>query len=134
MGALIDTSVWIDAFHPNSPGAVKGLASDAIDRADAVLCEPVDLEFFRGIRDSETKRARGFLSTMPMLPTPASLWRDALPLLRTCAKEGFTINILDALIAVIALKHAATVVTFDRDFLSLQKHCGVSVELLQRSD
>ena len=132
MGALIDTSVWIDAFHPKSPDAVKGLAAAAIDRADALLCEPVYLEFFRGVRDSETKRAQSFLSTLPMLPTPASLWRDALPLLRTCAKEGFTINILDALIAVIALKHAATVVTFDRDFLSLQKHCGVSVELLQR--
>lgn len=132
MAALIDTSVWIDAFHPKSPDEVKGLAAAAIDRADAVLCEPVYLEFFRGVPDSETKRAQGFLSTLPMLPTPPTLWRDALPLLRTCAKKGSTINILDALIAVIALKHAATVVTFDRDFLSLQQHCGVSVEFLQR--
>ena len=132
MGALVDTSVWIDAFHSKSPDAVKVMAAAVIDRADAVLCEPVYLEFFRGVPDSESKRAQGFFSTLPMLPTPPSLWRDALPLLRTCAKKGSTINILDALIAVIALKNSATVVTFDQDFLSLQQHCGVSVELLQR--
>ena len=132
MGSLIDTSVWIDAFHSKSNDALKELASAAIDRDDAVLCEPVYLEFFRGIREAEAGRAQSLLATMPMLPTPPSLWRDALPLLRTCAGEGFTINILDALIAVIALEHAATVVTFDRDFLSLQLHCGVSIELLTR--
>jgi predicted nucleic acid-binding protein len=132
MGALIDTSVWIDAFHPKSSASVKGLTAAAIERADAVLCEPVYLEFFRGVPDSETKRAQAFLSTLPMLSTPPSLWRDALPLLRTCAKHGSFINTLDALITVIALKHDVSVVTFDRDFLSLQEHCGVSVEFLQR--
>lgn len=132
MGALIDTSIWIDAFHPKSSDEVKALATATIDRADAVLCEPIYVEFFRGVPDSETGRTQNFLATLPMLPTPQALWRDALPLLRTCMKKGAPINILDALIAVIALKHGATLVTFDRDFLNLKQHCGLSVEFLQR--
>ncbi len=132
MGALIDSSIWIDAFHPASPSAVKALAGSVINRADAVLCEPVHVEFFRGMPDRDAPRAERFLATLPMLLTPLTLWRDALPLLRSCAREGATIGTLDALIAVIALKHRATIVTFDRHFLSLQHHCGVSVEFLPR--
>ena len=132
MGALIDTSVWIDAFHPKTPKSVKAMAINAIDRADAVLCEPVSLEFFSGVSDRELLRAENYLGTVPMLPTPSSLWREALPLLRTCLKNGHPVGPLDALIAVIALKNDATVITFDKDFLILQEHCGVAVEILSR--
>ena len=132
MGTLIDTSVWIDAFHSRTPRAIKRVAAGAINRADALLCEPVHLEFFRGVPDRELTRAQRFLGTVPMLPTPASLWRDALAILRTCEKKGAAISTLDALIAVIASAHNATIATFDQDFLILQKHCDVSVELLPR--
>lgn len=134
MGTLIDTSVWIDAFHSRTPTAIKMVATAAINRPDALLCEPVHLEFFRGVPERDLTRAQKFLGTVPMLHTPASLWRDALALLRTCEKKGAAISTLDALIAVIALKHNATLATFDQDFLMLQKHCGVSVELLPRPD
>lgn len=133
MATLIDTSVWIDAFHSSTPTAIKVVATAAINRPDALLCEPVHLEFFRGIPDRDLARAQRFLATVPMLHTPASLWREALTMLRSCAKKGATINTLDALIAVIALKHDATVATFDEDFLMLQKYCGVAVEFLSRS-
>ena len=132
MGALIDTSVWIDAFHSKTPVTVKAIATQAIDRPDVVLCEPVYVEFFRGVARRDMKRVGDYLHTVPMLHTPASLWRDALPLLRMCWEKGDCVNTLDALIAVIALKNNATVVTFDQDFALLQKHCDVAVQLLVR--
>lgn len=133
MGTLIDTSVWIDAFHSKTPTAIKLAATAAINRPDALLCEPVHLEFFRGVPERDLARAEKFLGTVPVLRTPSSLWSDALAVLRDCERKGAAISTLDALIAVIALKHAATIATFDRDFLALQTHCGVSVELLSRA-
>lgn len=132
MGTLIDTSVWIDAFHSRTPVTVKAAATAAINRPEALLCEPVHLEFFRGVPERDLARAQKFLGTVPMLPTPISLWRDALALLRICEKKGVAISTLDALIAVIALEHNATIATFDQDFQILQEHCGVSVEFLPR--
>jgi predicted nucleic acid-binding protein len=134
MGTLIDTSVWIDAFHPKTPREIKEMAGMAINHPGAVLCEPVYVEFFRGIPDREMDKMQGYIATIPMLLTPVSLWKEAIPLLRSCMKNGTPVNILDTLIAIIALKNEVTVVTFDTDFLTLQKHCGVEVELLSREN
>ena len=46
--------------------------------------------------------------------------------------QGAPIGTMDALIAVIAMAHGARIVTFDQDFLVLQKHCGIGVEWLSR--
>ncbi|HEY5792789.1 MAG TPA: PIN domain-containing protein [Chthoniobacterales bacterium] len=132
MGSLIDTSVWIDAFHSKSPPSVKAMASAVINRIDAVVCEPVHLEFFRGIPDRELPRAQQYFDTFPMLSTPPSLWREATDLLRKCLRSGSPVNPLDALISIIAITHDATIVTFDHDFLILKQHSKLSVELLAR--
>jgi predicted nucleic acid-binding protein len=132
MGTLIDTSVWIDAFHPKSPRGVKALATSFITRDDAVLCEPVYVEFFRGMAKGEMRRAQSLVDTLPMLSTPQALWKDALPLLRSCAEAGIVVNILDALIAIIAREHRARIVTFDHHFLPFREHGGVEIEVLSR--
>ncbi len=132
MGALIDTSVWIDAFHSKTPRPVKVLATQAIDEPNVVLCEPVYVEFFRGVAKQDFKRVSDYLDTVPMLPTPASLWKDAVPLLRKCWENGDCVHTLDALITLIAIKNDATIVTFDPDFMILQRHCPVEVRLLER--
>jgi predicted nucleic acid-binding protein len=108
------------------------LATSFITRDDAVLCEPVYVEFFRGMAKAEMRRAQSLVDTLPMLSTPPTVWKDALPLLRSCAQAGVVVNILDALIAVIAREHRVRIVTFDHDFLPLNAHGGVEVEVLAR--
>jgi predicted nucleic acid-binding protein len=132
METLIDTSVWIDFFHPKTPLPVRETARQLIIRSDAVICEPVWAEIFHGMPDRHADRVQRHLATVPMLPTPSNLWREVVPVVRTCIRKGNPVGTLDALIAVIALAHGARIVSFDHGFLPLQKHCGVALELLPR--
>ncbi len=134
MGSLIDTSVWIDAFHPRTTSAIRAVATTAINRRDAVLCEPVRLELLRGASERDVTRIERHIATVPMLPTHTSLWGDTIPILRACARKGNTVNTVDGLIAAIAVKHKAIVVSFDRDFLLLREVCDLQVEILPRPE
>jgi len=133
VASLIDTSVWIDAFHARTPTAIRLVAATAINRPDAVICDPICLELLRGVPEREVARVERHLATVPMLPSPSSLWRDAIPLLRACARRGNFVNTLDGLIAAVALNHRATIVTFDSDFLLLQEVSELQVEFLPRA-
>jgi predicted nucleic acid-binding protein len=82
--------------------------------------------------DRHADRVQRHLATVPMLATPSNLWREVVPVVRTCTRKGNPVGTLDALIAVIALAHGARIVSFDHGFLPLQKHCGVALELLPR--
>jgi len=132
METLIDTSVWIDFFHPKTPVEVRKLARQYILRSDAAICEPVCAEIFHGMPDRQAERVQRHLATVPMLPTPSNLWREVISVIRACARKGCAIGTLDALIAVVALEHGARIVSFDHDFLMLHKHCGVEIEWLAR--
>lgn len=134
METLIDTSVWVDFFHPKTPVGVRRLAREYILRSDATICEPIQAEIFHGMPDHHADRVQQHLATIPMLPTPSNLWREVISVIRACTRRGSPIGTMDALIAVIALEHGARIVTFDRDFQTLNKHCGVKVEWLPRPD
>lgn len=132
MASLIDTSVWIDVFHSKTSSAIRAAATDAINRSDAVLCEPVRLELLRGVPRRDAARIESHIATAPMLPTPPSLWNDALLILQACTRKGSAVNTMNGLIATIAMKHKAVVVSFDHDFLIVQEVCGLRVEILGR--
>jgi predicted nucleic acid-binding protein len=131
MGALIDTCVWIDFFHVKTPPALRSLAADQINREDALLCEPVFAEIFHGLSASKAGRVLAHMNTMPMLPTPASLWRDAAELIRICTGKGRPVGTMDAVIAAIAKRTDSTIVSFDGGLAPFHEHCGVKLLLLK---
>ncbi len=130
MGALIDTCVWIDFFHPKSTKALRQKAADQIDREDAVLCEPVFAEIFHGLPASKTGRVIEHLQTVPLLSTPSSLWQETAEFIRACTNHGRPVGTMDAVIAVIAKTHSVEVVTFDRGFEPFRDYCDVKLHLL----
>jgi predicted nucleic acid-binding protein len=133
MAAVIDTSVWVDLFHPKTPPSVRELARLAVERDDAALCEPVRLEFLRGVPDAHYAAARRFLETVPLLATPPTLWTDALKLARESFRRGHPASGMDTLIAAVCAHHRAELVTFDRGFESLAGVAGFPLVLLTRN-
>ena len=77
MESLIDSSIWIDSFRPSTPALIRRVAHDAINRATAVICEPIWFELLRLAAKSDRKRVETTLNTIPILHTPADLWRKA---------------------------------------------------------
>jgi len=72
------------------------------------------------------------MATMPVLRTPADLWRDGLKLGEMCYDRRLVINSVDLLIAALCLHHGATLVTFDKHFQKLAEWSDLKVELLIR--
>ena len=132
MAAVIDTSIWVDLFHPKTASPVRNLARDAVNREEAVLCEPVKLELLRGVPDAHYKDVIRYLDTLPVLPSPASLWTDALALARRCFRSGYPVSSMDTLIAATCAAHRAELLTFDRDFVPLGELGGFKVTVLER--
>jgi predicted nucleic acid-binding protein len=132
VAAVIDTSIWVDLFHPKTSSNAREAARLAVEREDAALCEPVRLELLRGVPDAQYAAVQRFLATFPVLPTPPALWEDALHLARMCYRAGQPVSSMDTLIAGVCLFHQAALVTFDSGFQPLAAAGKFPLILLSR--
>lgn len=132
MIALIDTSLWIDFTRTRSPQELKQFIAPYILHPEAHLAEPVTFEVLRQATPDENRQLTQHFQTFPLLKTPADLWPKAASLGRACRKQGISTGSLDLLIASVALHHAATVVTFDDDFVRIATVSDLQVKLLHR--
>jgi len=71
-------------------------------------------------------------ASLPLLPTPVALWRDAAHLGQACRDQGFTAGSIDLVIAALALHHHAELITSDQDFTSIAASSELQVTLLSR--
>ena len=133
MATVIDTSIWVDLFHPKAPREVKLRARHIVDALDACLCEPIVFEFARSAPVAQRARIEQYFATFPHLETPRDLWPAATSLGQRCSAAGFTPRPLDLLIAQVCLHHAAEIATFDDDFTRIAGHCALKVRLVSRS-
>jgi len=132
MAKLVDASLWIDFTRARSPQALKLFIAPYIFDGDACLAEPIVFEVLRYANDEETRQLQAQFRTMPMLSTPASLWRDAADLGQRCRRNGVTAGSLDLLIASVAMHHDAELITFDADFEQIATVSTLRVTRLTR--
>lgn len=109
MGQVIDTCVWIDYLRTRTLDAPRQAASSAIHADDALLCEPVRFELLCGAARRERTPLSRRLETMPLLPTPATLWREAAEIAQKACDSGLRIPSMDLLITALCLHHDASV-------------------------
>jgi predicted nucleic acid-binding protein len=133
MARLIESSLWVDFTRRKSPPALKALILPWILDPTACLCEPVAFEVLRHATAQERKWIEAQFATLPLLPVPAQLWRQATELGQKCRKQGFNAGSLDLLIAALAIHHQAELVTFDADFSVIASHSSLRVQLLVRT-
>jgi len=128
----VDTCVWIDHLRPGTPDKIRRVAHEAVNRHLAALCEPVWFELLRLSPKSERAGVEKRLLTVPMLATPADLWRSATLFGQQCKDAGVSAGFADLLIATVCRHHQATLVTFDSHFLLIAGVIGFETELLPR--
>ncbi|MGA0333899.1 MAG: PIN domain-containing protein [Kiritimatiellia bacterium] len=132
MARLIETSLWIDFTRSRTPVARKTEIRRWILDPDAALCEPVAFEVLRHATVKERPLIEAQFASLPLLPTPATLWRDAARLGQACRDQGFTAGSVDLLIAALALHHHAELITSDQDFRAIAKASKLQVTLLSK--
>ena len=129
---LIDTSLWIDFFRLSTPSAIKAQIHALVKSPGIVLCEPVIFETLRMAPAKQRHFIESVFDTIRVLPTPATLWRDACRLGQKCAAAGFPVPSMDLLIAQLALHHQTRLLTFDRDFEPIAKIAPLQLQVLER--
>jgi predicted nucleic acid-binding protein len=132
MTRLLDTSLWIDFTRTRSPVALKQCIAPYVLDPAAHLAEPVRFEVLRAARPEEARLLEAQFDTLPMLPTPADLWQQAINLGQACRQIGRTVLSLDLLIAAVALHHNAELVSFDADFEAITLVSALRINRLTR--
>ena len=90
------------------------------------------LKVLRHTTDIERQQIVAQFATLPLLPTPPQLWRDATALGRKCREHGINCGSLDLLIATLAIHHRAELVTFDLGFSQIASVSSLNATVLEQ--
>ena len=131
MSLFVDTSVWSLAFRRNRPAPtqeVRELAR-AIEAGETLLTTGLVLQEllqgFSGPRDRAQILDR--FSTLPLLVPNRRDHIEAAELRNACRRKGIQVATIDALLAQLCLHHDLTMLTADRDFWGIAKHCSLKL-------
>mgnify|MGYP000953545147 CR=1 FL=1 len=112
---LVDTSVWSLALRRDAEGTEPEVRQlkDALLGADVVVTTgPVLQELLQGFAG----------------PKARERIIDRFAALRTaCRQAGVQVGTIDALIAQLCIRHELTLLTTDRDFSHMARHCPLRV-------
>jgi len=127
---LADSSFYIAALRKR-----KNPFRDFPERypnSELLTCGMVMLEVLPGIRGPSILQATATaFADLTCVPTRPSTWALAQNVSRRLRETGKTINTQDIVIAACALEAGASVLTQDKDFLTIE---GLSVIIIERDN
>ena len=133
MGSLIDTSLWVDHFRLTTPADVKSQVLSYVNKRDICVGEPILFELLAACSKRDRPRLERYFALIPVLPAPASLWRDATRLGQRCADVGLVVPAMDLLIASLCVHHDVELITFDSHFAGIGRLAPFKVTCLTRA-
>ena len=128
---LADTSAWVEYLRATGSFAHRRLRELIDGDAELAATEVVHLELLAGAADADhVAQLRRFLGRFELLPLQGLAdFEAAADLYRRCRVRGETVRKLeDCLIAVVALRHDATLLHRDHDFEVIARHTPLRVE------
>ncbi len=128
---LVDTSAWVE-FDRATGSAVDARLTDLItDTDDVAVSEPVVMEVIAGARDDRrAHELRRLMDRFTLLRFDAAVDFDgATRVYRTCRRSGVTPRgMVDCMIAAVALRFGARLLTADADLLHVARVMDVDIE------
>lgn len=120
-GVLVDTSVWVQFFR--SAQAVSAQHLDGLLQARAVqTCAPIRAEVLSGARtERERAHLRELFRAVPVLDAPTDLWDRVEDARFALARRGYTVSLVDLMIAATAAAHPAALWSLDEDFTVIRQ-------------
>jgi len=119
---LIDSSAWVE-FERATDSRTDRRLRELLGTDEAIACsEPIMMEVLAGARDDgHRRRLRRVLKSFDWIETDAQADFEAAARVYTvCRRAGVTPRgLIDCLIAAIAIRSGAAVLTADRDFAAI---------------
>ncbi len=129
MSLFVDTSVWSLAFRRDAPSSVGqvGALARALDSGEAILTTGLVLQEllqgFSGPKDRREILQR--FSAVPLITPHREDHVGAAELRNRCRRAGTQVGTIDALLAQLCIAHALTMLSADKDFERIAKHCDL---------
>lgn len=119
---LADSSAWIEYDRATGSAVHKRLRQLIANNGPLAVTEPVVMEICAGARSlSSESELRRFLARFKLLRFDSvSDFDGAARIYRQCRREGITPRgLIDCMIACVALRHGAILLSRDRDLASI---------------
>src|SRR5215475_1052017 len=131
MKLLVDTSVWSLALrrdHEATEPEVHVL-KDALYGSEAVVTTGLVLqELLQGFSGPKAQaQIIERFAALPLIQPDRDDHIAAATMRNACRKAGVQIGTIDALIAQLCIRHELTLLTTDKDFIHVSKHCPLRV-------
>ncbi len=128
---LVDTSAWIELSRDS--GSAVDLALRSLIKGDATLAstEPIAMELLAGARtDTLRRQTRKMLSYFKHVAFDSTIdFPEAARIYRECRASGVTPrNQIDCMIAAVALRTDASVLSADSDFDQISVVTGLKLQ------
>jgi predicted nucleic acid-binding protein len=128
---LVDTSVWSLALRRDAEGTEPEVRQlkDALLGADVVVTTGLVLqELLQGFAGPKAReQIIDRFAALPLLQPDRQDHVDAAALRTACRQAGVQVGTIDALIAQLCIRHELVLLTTDRDFSHMARHCPLRV-------
>jgi len=120
---LIDSSVWIDYYHPKGPAPLRRQLQEELAQGTVATMGLIAVEVLQGAPSNSILAAlrEDFLG-LHWLDVTRDIWLEAARLGATLRQEGTSIPTTDIVIAATALHYHARLWHRDEDFTRLSRH------------
>ena len=128
---LADTSAWVEYDRATGSTADQRLAELIADGGPLIVTEPVLMEVLAGARtDARETELRRLLLSFGFAPFDAVTdFEAAAKIYRRCRQVGVTPRgMIDCLIAAVAYRHRATLLSWDIDMERVARVIGVELD------
>jgi hypothetical protein len=129
MNVLVDTSVWSLALRraPAPPVPEVVLLDKCLERGDVIMTTGIVLqELLQGFQGpAQAQRIVKRFSLLPVIAPEVEDHIEAAALRNYCRRSGVQVGTIDALLARLCIRHGLHLLTADKDFEAMARHCSL---------
>ena len=131
MNVLVDTSVWSLALRrtPASSAPEVMILGRCLEIQDVVVTTGLVIqELLQGFHGpAQRKRILREFRVLPVIMPEVEDHVEAAALRNHCRRRGVQVGTIDALLAHLSIRHGLRLLTVDRDFEAVARHCPLSL-------
>lgn len=134
---LADTSAWVEYDRATGSAVDARISALIADDGPLAVTEPVIMEVLAGARsDHWMSELRRLLLRFPLLRfDPAGDFDAAVDIYRRCRRAGHSPRgLIDCMIASVAWRSGASILTQDADLDRIARTVGIDVDEVSRTD
>lgn len=114
---IVDTSAWVESFHPKGDIKLKEAVKRLITEGKVLLPGIIKVEILRGTKSQkEYERLDELLNGLTYLPVEENFWGRLARFSFDLFRKGIAVPLVDTYIALLAIENNASLLHCDQHF------------------